>query len=113
MSTESDALIEAVKEVGVCQPVASLDVSDDLQNAIPDVDLENEERIEMCRRNMEAAYQHYQQTSDVRHRQDSTYWRIEWERAIARRSPQQVARMQAAQNARMAVEPGATHPENA
>jgi type I site-specific restriction endonuclease len=86
----------------------SIETSDDLSNAIHDADLENEECIRLHGAAMEQLYRAYRDTSDPSLRERAVYERIEMERAIARRSPQQIARMQARQNERMRREPGAT-----
>jgi uncharacterized membrane protein YccC len=122
VSTNFNWLIGTESSVGIGQQRAFLDVgdgshdsiepSDDLSNVIHDADLENEERIETARQNIEAAIRNHQRTNDDRHRHDAMYWRIEFERAIAKRSPQQIARMQAQQNERMQREPGAPKDTN-
>jgi hypothetical protein len=73
----------------VGEQTQSLDVGDPARDA----DAIHEQRIAYCREQMELSYRLYEKHGDVVHREAATYWRIEFERAIAQRSPAQVAKL--------------------
>lgn len=59
----------------------------------PSADEIHEDRIAHCKAQMERSYALYQSTGSSHHHGVATYWRIEFERAIAKRSPEQAAKL--------------------
>jgi hypothetical protein len=70
----------------------SLEVGDRLHDLSSDAI--HEQRIAHCRQEMERSYRLFEKHGDSHHHGVATYWRIEFERAIGKRSPQQIARME-------------------
>jgi hypothetical protein len=71
-------------------------------------DRDRESRIHYHRQEMEAAMRAYEAGGCFADRGRADYHRIQFEREIADRSPEQRARMAAEQEQRLAIEPGAT-----
>jgi hypothetical protein len=70
-------------------------------------DWEREHYIRYCGEQLQEAMVRWERESCFSARGEADFWRIEMEREISRRSPEQVARMEAKQAQRMAREPGA------
>lgn len=70
-------------------------------------DLAREVAIQQAGRDIEAAMGRYGDSGNFADRGEADAARLRMQELIAGRSPEQVARMQAAQNERMAREPGA------
>jgi hypothetical protein len=71
----------------------AIDCSDDLDSSVKDADQIHEERIQHCREQMEESYRLYEKHSEPHYREVATYWRIEFERAVSKRSPAVAARL--------------------